>query len=106
MNIGGTLINTVLRLLVVVATLAAVYYFILKPVLATTEKVTSGMGANIQKNLDDVFRQVGIPQHEKTLITRQVRGVPRRKMAKLERCVSRAGTDINRIQRCANRFSP
>lgn len=105
MNIGGTLVSSVVRILVVVATLAATYYFILRPILDTTEKVSTGISGNIEKSLDQAFSQSSVSSQKRTVITREIRSVSGAKMAKLERCVTRAGTDIGRIQRCANRFT-
>jgi len=60
MQIGGTLVSGVVRILVVVATLAAVYYFLLRPVLDTTEKVSGGITSSMSQISipDDIQQQV------------------------------------------------
>lgn len=106
MNIGGTLVSSVVRVVVVVATLAATYYFIIRPILDTTEKVSSGISGNVQKSLDDAFSQAGISTHRQTVITRQIKSATGRDVKRLNRCVTRAGTNMNRINRCVARFTP
>jgi hypothetical protein len=109
MQIGGTLVNAAVRIAVLAATLALVYYFILRPVLDTTETVSGGIGGNIQKTFDEVNRAFdqaggqtgGITQVQ---IKRQITRTGGVDQQKLINCIERAGQDINRIQRCANRF--
>lgn len=108
MHIGGSLLSAVLRIAVIAATLALVYHFLVRPVLDTTEKVSGGIQGNIQKSLDsvnDAFRQTGEAGRE-ARIKRQIRGVSGADQQRLLRCVQRAGQDVIRIQRCANRFAP
>ncbi|MCO5316767.1 MAG: hypothetical protein M9938_11495 [Solirubrobacterales bacterium] len=106
MNIGGTLVSSVVRIVVVVATIAATYYFIIRPILDTTEKVSTGISGNVQKTLDDAFSQSGISTHRQTVITRQIKSANGRDIKRLNRCVTRAGTNMDRINRCVARFTP
>lgn len=103
--IGGTLVSGLVRVVVVIATLAAVSYFIVRPILETTEKVSTGLSQNIQRSLDDAFSQTGISQTRRSAITRQIRSATGRDLRRLETCISRAGSNVNRISRCATRFS-
>lgn len=103
--IGGPLVSALVRVVVVVATLAAVSYFVIRPILETTEKVSTGVSQNIQRSLDDAFGRTGISQSRQTVITKKVRSVSGRDMRRLERCIDRAGSNIARINRCASRFS-
>ncbi len=103
--IGGTLVSGVVRVVVVVATLAAAYYFIVRPVLETTEKVSTGISGDVQRTLDDAFGRTGVSQHRQTVIMNKVRSVSARDARRLQRCVGRAGTNVALINRCATRFS-
>ncbi|HKF83374.1 MAG TPA: hypothetical protein VKB23_10495 [Solirubrobacterales bacterium] len=94
-----------------VGILAAVYFFVVKPTLETTEKVSHEVNVNVQKGfqqsdlgdinktIDDVNRQV---QRE---IKRSLRQSQRQGHAdQLIRCIQRAHQNVNRIQRCSERF--
>ncbi len=111
MNFGGTLLNTVLRLVILFVTLALVYLFIIKPVLSTTEKVSGGITGNIQSAFDEVneaFDEANNPNAGKSRvqIKRTITRTNGKKQKRLLRCVQNANQNINRIQRCANRYSP
>lgn len=108
MHIGGTLINGVVRILVVVATLAAVYYFLVRPVLDTTEKVSTGISSNIQKSLeeaDNVFKEANAPQGTQMRITQEIRNVPSNRAQQLGKCINRKPGNLAHLQRCAKRLS-
>lgn len=108
MHIGGTLITGLVRILVVVATLAAVYYFLVRPVLDTTEKVSSGISGNIQQSLnqaDSLFNQTDVSQGMQMQITRDIRNVPPNKAQRLGKCINRKPGDIAHLKRCASRLS-
>ena len=110
-NLFGNLTAGIIRLLVTVGILAAVYFFVVKPTLETTKDISreaneniskgfeqSDMG-DINKTIDDVNRQV---QRE---IKRSLRASKRQGDAdKLIRCIQRANQNVNRIQRCSERF--
>lgn len=111
MQIGGTLVNAVVRIAVVAATLALAYFFILKPVLSTTETVSSGINGNIQNVFDDVNQafeqsntQVGGLNERK--IKRKINSTSGVNQDRLITCIQNAQQDITRIQRCAKRFGP
>ena len=109
MQIGGTLVNAVVRIAVVAATLALVYYFILAPILDTTKTVSGGISGNVERAIKDVnraFDQMGAPGTtvNQARIERQINGARGKKQDRLIRCIERARQDVNRIQRCANRF--
>jgi hypothetical protein len=95
---AGTIINPLLKIVTTVAILAAVYLFIVKPVLDTTEETFEGtFGAldgldelpdRIQSEVDDAL--------DSSLSE-----------AGLKRCIRRAidaGAEQQRISRCAERF--
>ncbi|HET7120222.1 MAG TPA: hypothetical protein VFI17_03100 [Solirubrobacterales bacterium] len=94
-----------------VGVLAAVYFFVVKPTLDTTEKISHEVNVNVQKGfqeanlgdisttIDDVNRQV---ERE---IKRSFRASKQQGDAdKLIRCIKRAHQNVDRIQRCSERF--
>lgn len=91
-----------------VGILAAVYFFIVKPALNTTEKISHEVNGNIQqsleeanigKTIDSVNRRV---QRE---IKRSLRQSQQHGEAnKLIRCIQRAHQDVHRIQRCSEKY--
>lgn len=108
MQIGGTLVTGVVRVLVVVATLAAAYYFIIRPVLDTTEKVSSGINDNIQKSLDEAnqaFEDSNVSTQTQRNITTTIKNVPTNKLPQLTDCINRNPSSIQHIERCAKRLS-
>jgi hypothetical protein len=111
-NIFGTLTSGVVRLLVSVAVLAAAYFFIVKPVLSTTEHAIDSANQSFEKSfgpgaditdisgtIEDVNRKV---QREirKSFHTAEKNGNPQ----KLVKCIQRAHGDVHRIQRCTVKF--
>src|SRR6478735_6076112 len=100
-NLFGSLTSGIIRLLVTVGILAAAYFFIVKPVLKTTDKAIDGVnqsfeksfGENglggLQKTFDDVNRQVE-REIKRSLHTAERDGSPKR----LVKCVQRAHGDV------------
>jgi len=110
-NLFGNLSAGIIRLLVTVGILAAVYFFVVKPTLDTTEKISHEVNVNVQKGfqqsdlgnlnktIDDVNRQV---QRE---IQKSLRASKREGNAdQLINCIQRAHQNVNKIQRCSERF--
>ncbi|HET7507441.1 MAG TPA: hypothetical protein VFJ53_03700, partial [Solirubrobacterales bacterium] len=110
-NLFGNVTAGIIRLLVTVGILAAVYFFVVKPTLDTTEKISHEVNVNVQKGLDqtdltdinktmeDVNRQV---QRE---IKRSLRQTPSHSAAnKLIRCIQRAHQDVHKIERCNEKY--
>jgi F0F1-type ATP synthase membrane subunit b/b' len=108
MQIGGTVVNGIVRIVIVAATLALVYYFILRPILDTTETVSGGIQDNIEKTLNEVnsaFDQVPGTGNQ-AQIKRQINQSSGVNQKRLINCIQRAQQDVDRIQRCAERFGP
>jgi hypothetical protein len=110
-NLFGNLTSGIIRLLVTVGILAAAYFFIVKPVLKTTDKAIdsanqsfeksfgeNGLGG-LQKTFEDVNVQVE-RQIKKSFHVAKQDGNPKR----LIRCVQKAHGDVHRIQRCTVKF--
>ncbi|HEX6457049.1 MAG TPA: hypothetical protein VF009_11090 [Solirubrobacterales bacterium] len=94
-----------------VGILAAVYFFIVKPALHATEKISHEVNANVQKSLkeadvgdigktiDSVNRQV---QRE---IKRSLRASKQHGSAdRLIHCIQRAHQNVHKIQTCSDRY--
>lgn len=116
-NIFGNLTSGLIRLAITAATILLVYLFILKPILATTENVSSGFTGNtdIQKVLDSVneaFASEGSTSVQRQLQTqlKQINSgdaaVSTKKANRLLRCVQNSAGNVDRMQRCAQRFAP
>lgn len=91
--------------------LAAVYFFVVKPTLETTEKISHEVNGNIQKG----FEQTDLSQINKTIddvnrrvqreVRKSLRTSPNTKHAdKLVRCIQRANQDVHKIQRCSEKY--
>ena len=111
-NLFGSLTSGIIRLAVAVGILAAAYFFIVKPVLKTTDNAIKtsnetiqrslgGSGLNdIGKTIDSVNRQVQRQIRQSFKTTKRRGANPRR----LVHCIQRAAGDVHRIQRCTRRF--
>ncbi|HMI80461.1 MAG TPA: hypothetical protein VK480_01610 [Solirubrobacterales bacterium] len=100
--------------MVTVGILAAVYFFVVRPTLDTTEKISHEVNVNVQKSLEetnvgdinstieDVNRRV---QRE---IRKSIRSSQQQGNAgnadKLIRCIQRANHDVVKIQRCSDKY--
>ncbi len=111
-NLFGSVTSGIIRLLVTVGILAAVYLFIVKPVLKTTDNAIKTSNETIQKS----FQNSGLSDLGKTFqgVNRQVQRQIRRSFhatshaggnpQKLVHCIQRASGNVTRIQRCTRRF--
>jgi hypothetical protein len=110
-NLFGNLSAGIIRLLVTVGILAAVYFFIVRPTLDTTEKISNEVNVNVQKG----FEQSDLGDIDKTIddVNRQVQREIKRSLRasrqqgdadRLIRCIQRAHQNVNKIQRCSERF--
>jgi Tfp pilus assembly protein PilO len=110
-NLFGNLSAGIIRLLVTVGILAAAYFFIVKLTLETTEKVSHEVNVNVQKG----FQQSDLGNINRTIddVNRQVRREIKKSLRasnqqgnadKLIDCIQRAHQNVNKIQRCSERF--
>jgi Tfp pilus assembly protein PilO len=110
-NLFGNVTAGIIRLLVTVGILAAVYFFVVKPTLETTKDISHEVNANVQrgfeqadlseinKTIDDVNRRV---QRE---VKKSLRQSPNTRSAdKLVRCIQRAHQDVHKIQHCSEKY--
>jgi hypothetical protein len=116
-NLFGNLSSGIIRLGVTVGILAAVYFFIVRPALDTTEKLSheanqsfeksfqQGFGTNganitdVQKTIDEVNAKVQ-RQIKRSFHVAHVHGNPK----KLVKCIRRANGNVHRIQACTVKF--
>jgi hypothetical protein len=112
-NLFGSLTSGIIRLLVTVGILAAAYFFIVKPVLKTTDKAIDSANHSIEKTfhvngaditdingtIDDVNRRMQ-RQIRRSFHTAKKEGDPRR----LVKCIQRSHGDVQKIERCTVKF--
>jgi hypothetical protein len=98
---AGTFINPLLKIVTVVAVLAATYIFIVEPILDTTESISSDVNDSIGQSLestndqiDQALDQAGapdIPQSSQDSI---------KEAQRLLTCIQLANGNVDKIQRC------
>jgi F0F1-type ATP synthase membrane subunit b/b' len=110
-NLFGNLTAGIIRLLVTVGILVAVYFLLVKPVLKTTSDISHEVNANVQKSfesanlgeidktVEDVNRQVQIEIKKSFHASKQQGDAD-----KLIRCIKHAHQNVNRIQRCSEKY--
>jgi Tfp pilus assembly protein PilO len=110
-NLFGNLTAGIIRLLVTVGILAGVYFFVVKPTLDTTEKISREVNVNVQKG----FQQTDLSQINKTIdgvnrrvqreVRKSLRHSPNTKSAdRLVRCIQRANQNVDKIQHCSEKY--
>ncbi len=94
-----------------VGILAAVYFFVVRPALDTTEKISHEVNVNVQKG----FEQANLGDVSKTIddvnrrVERQIRKSFRTSKHhgganQLIRCIQQAHHDVAKIQRCTQKY--
>jgi hypothetical protein len=116
-DLFGSFTFGIVRLLVAVGIMAAAYFFIVKPVLHTTEHVSDSVNNSINHSLEESFGPHSQTARALRRANRQVRvqvthavhranhsagGSP----TKLLHCVEAAHGDVDKMQRCTVRFAP
>jgi hypothetical protein len=106
-NLFGTLSAGIIRLLVTVGILVAVYFFIVKPALHTTEKISHEVNVNVENgfkdaNIGDIGKTIeGVNRRVQREIKKSIRSSTHPAQAdRLIRCIQRAHHDVEKIQRC------
>jgi hypothetical protein len=112
-NLFGSLTSGIIRLLVTVGILAAAYFFIVKPVLKTTDNAIDSANqsfeksfgihgtdiTDISKTIEDVNKKVRI-EIKRSFHVAEREGNPKR----LVRCIKRSNGNVQKIQRCTVKF--
>src|SRR5690348_10636403 len=106
-NLFGNVTAGIIRLLVTVGILAAVYFFIVKPTLDTTKEISHEVNVNVQKslgdaNLGDVSKTIDdVNRRVQREIKRSFRSSQENGHAsKLIHCIQLAHQDVVKIQHC------
>jgi Tfp pilus assembly protein PilO len=110
-NLFGNLSAGIIRLLVTLGILAGVYFFVVRPALDTTEKISHEVNVNVRKG----FEQTDLTDINKTIddVNRRVQREVRKSLRqspnhgaakKLVRCIQRANQDVHKIQRCSEKY--
>jgi predicted PurR-regulated permease PerM len=107
-NLFGNLTAGIIRLLVTVGILAAVYFFVVKPTLDTTKTISHEVNGNIQQSLKEanIGRTI---EHVNVKVQREIKKSIRSsthqgQAEKLIHCIQRAHQDVDRIQRCGAKY--
>jgi hypothetical protein len=116
---GESAVRSLIRLLVTVGILAGVYFFIVQPVLDTTNDTinrafdaSSGFQESINESLDQAgidnvnFDDGGLDQIGDVDLSAAIANAPDKRTKNLLRCIDRANGDVNEISQCQQRFTP
>ena len=105
---AGTFLSPLIKVVTTVAILAAAYFFIVKPVLNTTESAFDSVGTGIEgfndlgPNLQDSIREAqNLAEEQQASSDAQIK-----EANKLLNCISEASGDVNEIQKCNAKFDP
>jgi hypothetical protein len=100
---AGTVINPIIKIITTVAILGAVYLFLVKPALDTTEHISDTVNESISGSFDSFDDAFDAAQDAG--VTIQEPG-NQKQAEKLFDCVAAADQNANKIERCAEKFSP
>jgi hypothetical protein len=101
---AGTVINPIIKIVTTVVILGAVYLFIVKPTLDTTNDV-------VGKSLDSFNNSFnGLPNNVQDEVNSALNGASNVDANALQNCIRDAigpnGANQNQIDRCLNRYGP
>ena len=113
---AGTFLNPLLKVVTTVAILAAIYFFMVRPILDTTEDISSGITHSVNKGLSQAAKaQRQAEQAEQQAqeqgdqsFSIQASGLTLKQAEKIQNCVEKAGQDTSALQACgelANRLA-
>jgi hypothetical protein len=110
-NLFGNVTSGIIRLAVTVGIIAAVGYFIVKPVLSTTDRAFDTVDRALKESgIDDISEAIGVSNMR---VQRQIQRRIKRSFRasqrngntdKLIRCIQRAQPNVKRIERCTVRY--
>jgi F0F1-type ATP synthase membrane subunit b/b' len=113
-NLFGNVTSGIIRLAVAVGVLAAVYLFIVKPVMNTTENVSDTINKTTHQAFESAnrdFEKAFGPNSQAQKALRKAKHqvhktAPNSNADRLLRCVQAAHGNVVRMQRCTVRFPP
>jgi hypothetical protein len=94
---AGTVINPIIKIVTTVAILAAVYFFLVKPVIDTTNDAFDKF---VPDNFEDTFDT--FPSDIQDQINDALDDSGQKN--KLVDCVTNAGQNTDKVERCVDRF--
>jgi predicted PurR-regulated permease PerM len=123
-SLPGMLTSSVLRLAVAVGIMAAAYFFIVRPVLDTTNNAiesANGFNQSLNSNIQQSIQQSNVQPNVARQIRRSIRRTNRQvrrqlnvslrqtapheaSQTKLLHCVQHAHGNVKEMQRCTRRF--
>jgi predicted PurR-regulated permease PerM len=110
-NLFGNVMSGIIRLAVAVGVIAAVGFFIVKPVLDTTEHGFDTVNEALKESgINDVSKTIGVSNRRvQRQIQRQINHSFRVSQQtgnsqKLIRCIQRAQPNVKRIERCTVKY--
>lgn len=111
---AGTFLNPLLKVVTTVAILAAIYFFMVRPILDTTENISGGVLNSVNKGLDQAAKaQKQAKQAEQQAQQQgaqsfevEANDVSLKQADKLLRCVPNANGDVTKIQACNQMVAP
>lgn len=98
---AGTIINPIIKIVTTVVILGAIYLFLVKPALDTTNNAFDQFGLDgLSETFDD------LPTDIQDQVDEALEGTERADASRLGDCITRAQPNTAKIQRCVDRFSP
>ncbi len=94
-----TLARSLIRLIVTVGILAAVYFFMVRPILDTTNDTIDRAFDGVNGSLNNAFEDAGINNPP------NLTGVGKTDAEKVLACVQRVQPNTAKMQKCAERFT-
>jgi predicted PurR-regulated permease PerM len=105
---AGTFISPLIKIVTTVAILAAAYFFIVKPVLDTTESAFDSVGSGIE-GFNDFSPSIQDSIRDAEKIQKKAQESSQAQIDeanKLLDCIADAGGDVEEIERCNRKFDP
>ena len=93
-----TLVRSLIKLIVTVGIIAAIYLFLVRPILDTTNDTINNAFDSVDSSLDNAFDDAGVNPPNLT-------GVGKTDGERILACVQRVEPDVAKMQRCAERFT-
>jgi hypothetical protein len=91
---AGTFINPLIKVLVTVAILGAIYLFFVKPALDTSEDISNSVNESIGRSFDSANDSIDKAFNNPAVNRAQ----------KLGECVTKAGGNVDKINKCHEKF--
>jgi hypothetical protein len=102
---AGTFLNPLLKVVATVAILAASYFFIVKPILDTTNNTIDRAfdeSANIQRSVQQSINQANKQARQQGAgsVQFEASGLSAKEAQRIQSCVADAAGDVNALQAC------